>query len=115
LRLLIDENISPEITNNLRLLGYDIKSVRECCKGCHDEKIVEIAKEEERIIITFDLDFGELYRNLGTSSIVLRLRTKNSSLVLKYLLDFLRTISEQKIDMRNKLAILKEGKIRLIG
>ncbi len=115
MRLLIDENISPEITDNLRLLEYDVKSVKESCKGCHDEKIVEIALKEERIIITYDLDFGELYRYLGASSIVLRLRTKNPSLVLKYLVNFLKTTSEQKIDIKNKLVILKEGKIRLIG
>lgn len=115
MRLLIDENISPEITNSLRLLGHDVKSAREYCKGCHDERIVEMAIEEERVIITYDLDFGELYRNLGASSIVLRLRTKNPSSVVKYLMDFFKTISEQKIDIRNKLAILKEGKIRLIG
>ncbi|MBI5180308.1 MAG: DUF5615 family PIN-like protein, partial [Nitrospirae bacterium] len=109
------ENISPEITSNLRTLGYDVKSVRECCKGSSDEKIAEIAIKEERIIITYDLDFGELYWHLGAGSIVLRLRTKNPPLVLKYLMDFLKTISEQKVEMKNKLAILKEGKIRLIG
>jgi predicted nuclease of predicted toxin-antitoxin system len=115
LKLLIDENIPPEITRNLRTLGYDVKSVRECCKGSHDEKIAEIALKEERIIITYDLDFGELYWRFGAGSIVLRLRTKNPTLVLKHLIGFLKTISEQKIEMKNKLAILKEGKIRLIG
>lgn len=115
MKLLIDENISPEITKNLRTLGYDVNSARESCKGCPDEEIVEIAKKEERIIITFDLDFGELYRNLGVSSIVLRLKTKNPPAVLKCLLDFFKTMSDQKIDMKNKLAVIKEGKIRLIG
>lgn len=115
MKLLIDENISPEITENLRTLGFDVSSTRECCKGCPDERIVEIAKKEERIIITFDRDFGEIYRNLGASSIVLRLRTKNPPSVLKFLLDFFKAISEQKIDMKNKLAVIKEGKIRLIG
>jgi len=46
---------------------------------------------------------------------VLRLRTKNPPSVLKFLLDFFKAISEQKIDMKNKLAVIKEGKIRLIG
>lgn len=115
MKLLIDENISPEITKNLRTLGYDVSSARESCKGCPDEEIVEIAKKEERTIITFDLDFGELYRNLGVSSIVLRLKTKNPAVVLNHLLNFFKTMSDQKIDMKNKLAVIKEGKIRLIG
>ena len=115
MKLLIDENISPDITSRLRALKYDVKSIRECCKGCEDEKIVEIALKEERLIVTYDLDFGELYRNFGASSLILRLRSKNPSIVLKYLLNFLSTLKEQDIDMKNKLAIVTEGKVRLIG
>jgi hypothetical protein len=43
------------------------------------------------------------------------LRTKNPSIVLKYLVNFLNMLKEQKIDMKNKLAIITEGKARLIG
>lgn len=115
MRLLIDENISPEITAHLRLLDYDVKSISECCKGFDDEKVVEIAIREERIIVTYDLDFGELYRNFGASSIILRLRTKKSTIVVKYLTSFLQSVRLQKIDMKYKLAIVTEGKVRLIG
>ncbi|MBI5676256.1 MAG: DUF5615 family PIN-like protein [Nitrospirae bacterium] len=115
MKLLIDENISPEITSRLRTLKHDVKSIRECCKGYEDEKIVEVALSEERIIITYDLDFGELYRNFGVSSVILRLRSKNPSVVLKFIVSFLNTLKEQKIDMHNKLAIVTEGKVRLIG
>ncbi len=114
MKLLIDENISPDITSRLRTLKYDVKSIRECCKGYEDEKIVEIALKE-RLIVTYDLDFGELYRYFGASSLILRLRSKNPSIVLKYLLNFLSTLKEQEIDMKNKLAIITEGKVRLIG
>ena len=115
MKLLIDENISPMITTHLRLLQYDAKSASECCKGYNDEKIAEIAIKEERIIITYDLDFGELYRNFGASSIILRLRSKNPLVVLEYLVEFLRTMEKQKIDMKNKLAIIREGRVRMIG
>lgn len=115
MKLLIDENISPEITSRLRTLKHDVKSIRECCKGYEDEKIVEMAVSEERLIVTYDLDFGELYRNFGASSLILRLRSKNPSIVLKYLVSFLNTLKEQEIDMKNKLAIITEGKVRLIG
>ncbi len=80
-----------------------------------DEKIVEIALKEERLIVTYYLDFGELYRNFRASSLILKLRTKNPSIVLKYLVNFLNTLKEQKIDMKSKLAIITEGKARLIG
>ena len=115
MKLLVDENISPEVTTHLRTLKYNVKSIRECCKGYEDEKIVEVALSEKRIIITYDLDFGELYRNFGASSVILRLRSNNPSVVSKYLVNFLNTLKEQKIDMKNKLAIVTEGKVRLIG
>lgn len=115
MKLLIDENISPEITTHLRTLKYNVKSIRECCKGYEDEKVVEVALSEKRIIITYDLDFSELYRNFGASSVILRLRSKNPSVVSKYLVNFLNMLKEQKIDMKNKLAIVTEGKVRLIG
>lgn len=115
MKLLIDENISPDVSKYLKSLGYDVKDARDCCKGFLDEKIVEVAKNEERTIITFDLDFGDLYRNLGVSSIVLRLRTKNPLKIQEHLSSFLKMISEQKIDMKSKLAVIREGKIRLIG
>ncbi len=115
MRLLIDENISPEITAHLRSLNYDVKSISECCKGFDDEKIVELAVKGKRVIITYDLDFGELYRNFGASSIILRLRTKKPSIVVKYLTIFLRTVEIQKIDMKGKLAIITEGKVRMIS
>ncbi len=115
MKLLIDENISPEITAYLRTLKYNVKSIRECCKGYKDEKVVEVALSEERIIVTYDLDFGGLYRNLGASSVILRLRSKNPSVVSKYLANFLDMLKKQKIDMKDKLAIVTEGKVRLIG
>ena len=115
MRLLIDENIPVEIAEKLRLLGHDVKSIRECCRGVEDEKVIEIAIKEKRVIITYDLDFGELYRNLGAGAVVLRLRTRQPAIVLNHLVDSLAAIERQKIDIQSKLAILKEGKLRLIG
>jgi len=97
LRLLIDENVSPEIAFSLRESGHDIKNVSDCCKGCQDEKIAEIAINEKRTIVTFDLDFGELYHHLGVSSVVLRLRSRDPIIVAKHLADFFR-----KTDKRSK-------------
>lgn len=115
MRLLIDENISPGITAHLKAHEYDIKSISECCKGYADEKVAEMAIAEKRIIITYDLDFGELYRNLGASSIILRLRTKKPAIVIKYLTNFLHRVKIQKISLKGRLAVITEGKARLIG
>lgn len=54
-----------------------------------------MAIKEERIIITYDLDFGELYRNFGASSLILRLRTKKTATVITYLTNFLHRVKTQ--------------------
>jgi predicted nuclease of predicted toxin-antitoxin system len=115
LKLLLDENISPEVTELLRSRAYDVKSIRECCKGYEDEKVVEIAVRETRVIVTFDLDFGELYHNLGASSIIMRLRTRKPPVVFKHLHNFLQSVEKKNMDLKNKLSIVTEGKVRIIG
>lgn len=115
MRLLIDENISPEVTAQLRKAAFDVKSIAECCKGYADEEVVALAVHEERIIVTYDLDFAELYRNFGASSVILRLRSKKTPIVFKHLVRFLKTIESQRLDMKGKLAVVTEGKARLVG
>ena len=115
LKLLLDENISPQVFSVLQSHNYDIKSARENFKGRADEEIAKIAIEEARTIITYDLYFGELYRNFGASSIILRLRSKKSSNIIERLLRFLKQIEESNIDLTGKLAVLTEGRVRIVG
>lgn len=73
MRFLIDENIFPNITSYLRSLGHDVKSIQE--EGLFkisDAKIVQMAKDEDRTIITFDKHFGNVlkYPPFDTSGII---------------------------------------------
>lgn len=58
MKILVDENIPQQ---SVELEDHDVKYVREASLGAEDKDIVEIAKEEERAIITQDSDFGEIY------------------------------------------------------
>jgi len=60
LKLLIDENIPPLVSEFLKDMGHDVKEVREIAKGTDDKNIVEIALEKDRDILTLDLDFGQI-------------------------------------------------------
>ncbi len=76
---LIDESLSPNLANKIRQLGYSAKSVREIkLKGSDDIKIVEWAIKNNSIIITGDLDFGELWYwrfRMEVGIIVLRIKS----------------------------------------
>jgi len=60
MKLLIDENISGEIIESLKYIGYDLLWIREYYRGISDEEIMDISISEDRIIITLDKDFGTL-------------------------------------------------------
>lgn len=59
MKFLGDMGIAQSTIHWLKHRGYDSIHLRE--QGLHklpDEKIVEKARKEERIILTFDLDFA---------------------------------------------------------
>ncbi len=63
MRFLVDENIFPKITSYLRSLGHDVKSLRdEGLFRITDDKIVQMARNENRTIITFDKHFGNVLK-----------------------------------------------------
>lgn len=45
--------------------GYDVKYISGPLAGIPDEEVMDIAIQEDRIIITFDSDFGELVFKVG--------------------------------------------------
>jgi predicted nuclease of predicted toxin-antitoxin system len=59
-KFLLDENVPLPSAHALRNLGWDVRHVAEDCPSEKDSEIVKMAKEEERVLITFDRDYGEL-------------------------------------------------------
>jgi len=48
----------------LREAGHDVAWIREDSRSAPDDKILQRAQDENRIVVTFDKDFGELaYRS----------------------------------------------------
>jgi hypothetical protein len=60
MRFLANENIPPGAVGRLRDLGHDVLSVKESMTGSDDAAILARAVSEQRVLITFDKDFGEL-------------------------------------------------------
>jgi len=60
LKWLADENIPVASIRFLREAGENISSVVECDPGANDEAILRLARDEDRGLLTFDRDFGEL-------------------------------------------------------
>jgi predicted nuclease of predicted toxin-antitoxin system len=57
--ILADENIHGFIIKTLRTAGFEVASVREHASGIRDEKVIELAIENNYLLLTEDKDFGE--------------------------------------------------------
>jgi predicted nuclease of predicted toxin-antitoxin system len=73
MRLLVDENIHCDLVMWFRTQGHEVLYAGESLKRWNDSDLLELARTENRFIVTDDLDFGELvYRNrLATQGVIL--------------------------------------------
>lgn len=60
MRLLADENVPGAVVNALRDAGYDIVWIVQQTPGITDSAVRDYAVQENRLLLTFDKDFGAL-------------------------------------------------------
>ena len=93
MKLLADENIDRPIVEKLRDSGIDVLYVDEKSKGISDNEVLNMAEDEDRILITFDDDFSDVEEG-G----VIRLTSPGRyDLVVKAVLDILESLSAEDI------------------
>lgn len=111
MKLLVDENISPRTTEFLKDKGHDVKTVRDSSIGASDKEIVEMAKKEERCIVTQDTDFGEIYYFSNEEELkiaVVKTSRQKVSVVNEILEEHLSRLEDQEFG----LFIIREGHVR---
>jgi hypothetical protein len=60
MRILADENFPGDAVTALRERGHDVAWIRMDAPGSSDPAVVRRARDEGRLLVTFDKDFGEL-------------------------------------------------------
>lgn len=113
-KFFLDENISKSTKTSLRRLGYDVKNVSDYKMfGCEDVDILRRAALEDRIIITQDLDFGNLFKRLidYTGVIILRLEDQTPKNCNKILTSFLKKVDRKLLP--TSLIIVSENRYRI--
>lgn len=93
MRFLANRNISPKTIAVLRQQGWDIVCVSELLPvNASDQEIMELARQENRAVITQDLDFSALLALGGyarPSLVTLRLAISNPEIVTRRLVQVL--------------------------
>ena len=59
MRLLLDECCSARLVAALRAAGHDVVYIRESHPAVPDDRVIALARELDRIIVTEDFGFGE--------------------------------------------------------
>lgn len=60
MNILADENIARSVVNRLRADGHHVELMAELAMGGPDTDVLDIANQQNAVILTEDKDFGEL-------------------------------------------------------
>ena len=109
MRFLADAGVSPRTVEFLSALGHDAVHVRRLgLQRAPDIELVDRARADSRVVLTFDLDFGEILA-LGVldkpSVILFRLADERAESVHRHLATVL---SERRAELESGALILVE-------
>ncbi|MCP3957168.1 MAG: hypothetical protein GY719_04890 [bacterium] len=115
MRFKIDENLPVDLAKLLRESGHDAETVYdEDLIGAPDPEIVALCQSENRVVVTFDLDFSDIRAYPPAEHqglVVLRLKRQDRDHVLKTMERLLPLFEEEEI--AGKLWIVDEERIRI--
>jgi len=98
MKFLADMGVSQTVVENLRESGYDSIHLREeSLQRLVDLEIVAKAKQENRVIITFDLDFANLLAESNSnlpSVIIFRIQNATPASVIPKLMKVIAECAE---------------------
>ncbi|NPV02549.1 MAG: DUF5615 family PIN-like protein [Brevinematales bacterium] len=113
MKYLANENIPFASIVFLRRNGIDIQSVKEINRGITDFQVMQISAEENRIILTFDKDYGEIIHKNNvkfTVGIVLfRFIPHNPDETGEI---FLKIVRESTIELEKKFTVIERDRLR---
>lgn len=113
MRFLANENFSGPAVTELQQAGNDVVWVRTTAPGISDAKVLAWAAREDRVLLTFDRDFGELARSVGlpeTCGIVLfRLPMPRPVEVGVSLADLINA----RTDWAGHFSVIEPGRVRM--
>lgn len=115
MKIFFDENISPLHARELRADGYNALAVLEAgLSGASDERVLDFAIQEGRILLTLDSDFANVLRFPAENTpglVRLRLRRPTEQAIRDTLRKALLLL--KNVDLCGRLAIVEPNKIRI--
>jgi predicted nuclease of predicted toxin-antitoxin system len=115
MRLLIDNPVSPQVKSALAAAGHDAVHVRDVGLAAADDRtILELARQEDRVLISQDTDFGALLAADAASKpslILLRLSDARPANHIQLLVTVLPVVENQLL--QGAIVVITDKGIRI--
>jgi predicted nuclease of predicted toxin-antitoxin system len=113
MRFLADENFPGAAIVSLREAGHDVASIAADAPSSPDRDVLARASKDERVLLTFDKDFGELawrYRLPARCGVILfRCAMPDPSVVGS----LLAAMVAQRDDWPGHFSVVEDGRVRM--
>jgi predicted nuclease of predicted toxin-antitoxin system len=113
MEFLANENFPKASVELLREAGYEVASIAEDSSGAKDTEVLERARREKRVILTFDRDYGEMIYRLKMPTplgiIYLRFDPKTPKEAGENILKLLKM---EELTLNGKFTVLERSQIR---
>jgi predicted nuclease of predicted toxin-antitoxin system len=113
MRFLADESCDFRVVRTLRAAGHDVTAVLEESPGAEDEAVIALARREERVLITEDRDFGQLFYAATRPTcgvVLLRFPSNARNSMLKAVTDL---VEERGAALADRFVVAEPGRVRI--
>jgi len=112
MRFLADESCDFAVVRALRKVGFDVLAVSELSPRADDTAVIELASQEETILLTEDKDFGQLVyaeQKANRGVVLIRFPASARPALPKAVLDLL---NEHRDTLGDRFTVLQPGRVR---
>jgi len=113
MRILANENSPRGAIASLRLKGHDVVWIREDLPGGSDIQVLERAHNENRLLITFDKDFGELAFRYGLPATCGIILFRISAPSPEHIAEVVVAALNQRDDWAGHFSVIEDARIRM--
>jgi predicted nuclease of predicted toxin-antitoxin system len=113
MKLLIDVSAGHAVAEALRNQGHDVLAVRDRDPTMPDIDILAWAVADDRLVVTFDKDFGELVFRSGQAHsgvLLLRLESARNDEKVRVANEIFNNFADQLI---GKFSVYQDGRLRI--
>jgi len=113
MRFCANENIPEDCVLRLRQEGHDVLWIRETAPGSPDTAVLARALAEDRLLLTFDKDFGELVFRRGAEAVrgIILFRISQPSAAA--IAECVATVLASRADWNGHFSVVDDAAIRM--